>query len=1113
MNSSSRPKVLLQVAIGVLFTCGPILAQSTFGSIVGQIADESGALIPGVVVTVRNLDENTTRTIDSNSAGLYEALNLKPGRYEILASKSGFASTKVPSVSLEARQTLRADLKLGLAALNQSVTVQSEAATLNTENGTIADAKTNREITQLPVNYRGRETSPLAAIATVPGVQQDASGNISVGGGLPAMVDYTVDGISTTSVRSNGPLREMYPSSEMLSEFRVTSVNNNAEFAQMGDVTVTTKSGANQVHGSGFWYHQNAALDATPYGSNGKPAKVFNTFGGSFSGPVVIPKLYNGRDKTFFFVDYEGNREPGSTSEQFSVPTVAMRSGNLNGVPGAPAVDPTTGLPFPNNTIPGTRLNSVADTLLNSYYPLPNYGGPTATYANYRILNPTPLSTDGYDLRFDHYLRQNQQLFGRFSWKRIPSENANGLLPNSTVNLNSKNLIISYNYSFRPNLINEFRYGLSYWESVERFPINGAQAIAKLGITGLDISNHLNQGAFPTFDFSDGTGFSAIGRSKDGPTRSRTNQFSDNLSWVKGRHTMKFGGDIRHLEYQDLLLFGGSDDFGSFDFNQGAFSGNAFADLLLGLPHDSYYSVTSSDLDQLGTNYNFFAQDEWRVNARLTVSAGLRWELHPGFTEAHGNITNFNHLTGNVVIPDKTLPPSPGFLVGINACGTVNATSPCTQVLTASQAGLPDSLRKTYFGNWDPRISFAYRPFGNRTVFRSGFGVFTQTVLGPMAYGMTGIHTSDTRQFTNFLGSGIPPVFVLPTANGGSYALSPAGTEDFIDGTSFTYKDPRTYQWNFTIEHEVTSQTLVRASYIGSNSVGLNQNVDYNQVHASTTPFSSAERPFQNWNRLVSRENLGFAAYEGLQAEVRHRTSGGLTLQGSYSLAKDLGNAGVGTSNLTTETGHGVSDRFNTRLDRGNIGGIRRNRFLFTSIYQLPFGRGRHWLSHSDRVVDAVLGGWELSTVTLVQSGPFLTPYISKNQDQSNTDVANRFDVTARPDRLGNPNLSSPSINGWWNMDAFVPTPVGAGRFGNAGVGIMTGPGTVAIAGGLAKTFPVTERLRLRLEATFTNLPNHPNYAAPNTNISNPSFGQVTAAQTSENSGSRSGQLSARFDF
>ena len=262
MKSSGNLGAFLQIALTALLTCGLTLAQSTFGSIVGQVADESGAAVPGVAVTIRNIDENTTRTINSNNAGLYEALNLNPGRYEVVASKSGFASTRVPNVSVEARQTLRADLKLAVAAINQSVTVQSDAPTVNTENGTIADTKTNREVTQLPVNYRGRETSPLAAIATVPGVQQDSSGNISVGGGLPAMVDYTVDGVSTTSVRNNGPLREMYPSSEMLSEFRVTSVNNNAEFAQMGDVTVTTKSGANQLHGSAFWYHQNAALDA-----------------------------------------------------------------------------------------------------------------------------------------------------------------------------------------------------------------------------------------------------------------------------------------------------------------------------------------------------------------------------------------------------------------------------------------------------------------------------------------------------------------------------------------------------------------------------------------------------------------------------------------------------------------------------------------------------------------------------------------------------------------------------------------------------------------------------------------------------------------------------------
>ncbi len=500
----------------------------------------------------------------------------------------------------------------------------------------------------------------------------------------------------------------MYRSSEMLREFKVTSVNNNAEFGQQGDVTVATKGGTNLFHGSGFWYHQNAALDATTYNANVKQAKVYNTFGGSFSGPVLIPKIYNGKDKTFFFVDYEGNRHPGSTLQQFSVPTADMRNGIVTGVPGSPTLDPTTGAPFPNNTIPASRINPVATALLKNYYPLPNENGNT-TVANYRRLLPLPSTTDGYDIRGDHLINSKQQIFARWSWKTIPSYAANGILPASNDSLNSKNFIVSHNYSIKPNMINEFRFGFSLWAFNEAFPIVGADAVAPAGT-----------GAFTIFDFSDGTGFTTIGRGRDGPTKSRTYQFTDNFTWIKGRHVMKFGLDIRRLAYEDVLHFGGADDFSNLSFSDSTFSGNAFSDLMLGLPSDSAYAVMGPNLVQNVSHYQFYGQDEWRVNNRLTLSFGLRWQLHPPMTEVSGNITNFNRITGDVIIPDHAVAPAPGFLSGINACPGSTTRIPCTHILTASQAGLPQGLRQTYYGNWTPRFSIAFRPFGdNKTVNRS----------------------------------------------------------------------------------------------------------------------------------------------------------------------------------------------------------------------------------------------------------------------------------------------------------------------------------------------------------------------------------------------------------
>jgi len=963
----------------VFFYLTRMHAQSTFGSIVGSLKDAADAAVPSAVITVRDMDENLSRSTTSNDQGLYQFLNLRPGRYEITAVKTGFSTVKISDIRLEARQELREDIQFQVAALAETVTVEAIAAVLNTENATIADSKDNRQITQLPINYRGATTSPLSSILTVPGVQQDSNGNISIGGGMPTMIEYTVDGVTTVSVRSNGPLTDMYPSSEMLSEFKVTSINNNAEFSQMGDVTVSTKSGTNLLHGSGFWYHQNRALDATTYGAAQKQAKVFNTFGGSFSGPVEIPKLYNGHDRTFFFVTYEGNRRPGSQLLQFTVPTAAMDAGNFNGLPGGATVDPQNGAPFPNNQVPSTRISPVASTFLSKYYALPNYG--TSLNANYRTLVSVPSSTNGYDTRLDHAIGSKQQLYVRWSWKDIPYYSTNGLLPVSDRDILSKNLIISHNFTLRPNLVNEFRFGISLWERTEHFPIKGADALSTLGIQGLDVSKHADAGAFPGIDFSDGTNFSTVGRSKDSPTRSRAYQFSDNLSWIRGRHAFKFGADIRKLTYDDGLYFNGSDDFGNFQFQQGAFSGNAFADFLLGLPYLSSYAITGPDLTQNVIHFQAFAQDEWRVSDRFTLNFGLRWELHPPFSEVNGNISNYDAVTGNVVIPDHALPPAVGFAASINACPGTTSAVPCTKILTASRAGWPANLRWTYYRNFDPRFSFAYRPFhNNKTVLRGGFGVFTETTLGSLAYALTGIHTTDTRVFQNYQGPGKPPLWTFPQAFAGSQSLDTVGTQDFVVATDPHLRDPRTYQWTFTVEREISRDTTLRTSYVGSNTVGIIGEADLNQVHAGTTPYSDSGKPNPDWSRILVRDSINFAVYHALQVEASRHFARGLLFQSSYALAKNLGNGGgaAGGTTFQTEVGSIITDRFNTRLDRGNLSGSRRHRFLLSAIYELPFGKGRTFLSGVHPVANAILGGWDLSTVTMIQSGPFLTPSNSR---------------------------------------------------------------------------------------------------------------------------------------
>src|SRR6202522_2470016 len=707
----------------------PLGAQSTFGSFRGEAIDATGSAIPSATIKLHGLDDNSDRQTISAQDGTFEFQNVKPGHYRIDAHKEGFADASAPDLAFDARQDLRVTLTFAVASQSQTVEVSATATQVNTENGTLSATLQNEAISQLPLNARAVSTSPLAALQLSPEVQYDAQGNISVGGATSSMLGYSVDGISTANVRQNGALQDAYPSSEGIEELKVTAFNNNAEFAQVGDVTFTTKSGTNQFHGSLFEYLQNDAFDAKPLNFSEKAPKRFNTFGGSLGGPFSIPKLFHGSDKTFFFFDYEGNRRSISTTEQYLVPTQAERNGDLNGFimasnptpftnpatgqPSAILIDPVTHQQFmgcggtqPNvicNSGVGNRISSVTQNLLN-FYPLPNANLNVAKPSfNYETLVPTPADTNGLDLRLDRTITSKQQVFARFSWKNLLTDTANPLLPNDADTEHNRSLLVSYNYAISPKWINEFRFGFTDALTSVNFPILGSTAISQLGLQGIDISQHPDGQACPTFNFSDGSGFTPIGRDRAGITQSKTLEFTDNLTRQMGKHPLRFGVDIRRVNYQDLMFFEPSDDYGLFTFNQGVFTGSSFGDALLGLPNTSFFAITSPQVNARAIQYGVYGQDEWQVNDRLTVNFGLRWELLPPFTEAIGDLGSFDPRNNSILVPDalqKTRANSPAFQPGVarflqsfNAC-SLGQGGACTNVLTASQDQFPPRLRQ-----------------------------------------------------------------------------------------------------------------------------------------------------------------------------------------------------------------------------------------------------------------------------------------------------------------------------------------------------------------------------------------------------------------------------------
>ncbi len=1137
-------------SVGTLFAFLLLVAcaygQSTFGSIRGIAADPTGASIPAASVILHSLDENNDRTTTSDSDGSYLFNSVKPGRYSITVTEAGFATTKLQDITLNARQDLRVNVQLAIASQSTIVEVTASPDQINTESATISDSKDNQLITQLPINNRATTTSPLGALGTSASVQQDSSGNIEIGGSSASEVNFSVDGVSTVNVRQNGALQDAYPSQEGIAAVKITSFNNSAEFSQVGDVTFTTKSGSNKIHGSLFEYFQNDVLDAAPYGFSGKAPKRFNTFGGSLSGPVSIPHLYNGSDKTFFFFDYEGNRRAFATLQQAVVPTAQDRMGNLS--------DLQTCAPncTPGPVIPTTSINPTATALL-AYYPLPNVPGVPVSSGNpnYENFQKTPARTDGADVRIDQTIGSHQSLYARFSRKNITSDVANLFLPNDSDSIHNRSLLVADTYTISQRLLNEFRYGFTFVTTGVNFPIAGATALQNLDLQGVDISQHPLTHAFPTFNFSAGTGFATIGRDKTGITQSRTTQFSDNLTYTIGKHTLKGGVDIRHLRYFDLESFApefNSDDFGTFVFEP-TFTPNAFGDFLIGAPTTSYFAVSSPDVGGTATQYSLFAQDEWQVNSRLTLSYGLRWQVLPAFVEDGGNLANFDQSTNSIVVPDNlagylqqqnivssnqafrrsfndpSLPTDP---TGVNQAPPAAANPGAvyhTAYITASQAGLPQGLRNTYHGNFQPRVAFAYRPFNDtKTVIRGGFGIYTLTNLGPLSFNNSGNPTSNLHVYSNSSNAAGTPVIQFPNtappASGNVY-----GGGGLDQGVDPNFRDPQSNQYSLTVERQLGANDSLRVSYVGQHTYRLSITEDLNQIPASTVPYDSSaagtagvyvdsRAHYQNWTTLYSTFNHGVANYHAFEIQQTHRMAKGLYYDANYTYATNRAdNQGDTPNSFAGEVNYGIpiTNRFNTRSDYGNEEGTRRHRFLLTGIYQLPYGDGRKFSAHN-RLLNEVAGGWDINTIAVLETGPWLTPSISPSADQSNTNVEGRG-AFLRPDQVSSALYKGQSRNSYFNLAAFSPTPYNAGRFGNSTVGSLQGPGTAAWSLGVAKSFRISERLHARFESTFTNVLNHTNFAAPATAIDNSTFGKLTAPQTAENAGNRTGQLALRLDF
>jgi hypothetical protein len=1183
------------LATGVLLIAPVLLAQSTQATILGTVKDATGAVIPGATVKVMNVAEGVTATYRTDAGGNYQALELTPGTYRLEMSKTGFGTVAIEDLQLVARQQMREDVFLSVAAAQQEVIVNAESAgAINTETASISATLNGQNVANLPVNYYGSGgTSPLNVIQALPGVQSDtASGtaspsangtvsmNFSVQGGQPSQTEASVDGISSQNVRYNTPLADAFPSAESIAEVRVDGVNNNAEFGQAGEITVVTKSGTNQYHGAAFWHFQNSALDATAFGETVKPQKLGNDFGFSAGGPATIPHLYNGHDRTFFFATYEGFRFPKQSTIQDMVPTQDMLNGNFSvELPTTPMINPaaescvfTTGNPlcgaYAGNQI--TSINPSAKPFLG-LFPTPNYptAAPYTTIAaalsgagyNYTANKASDYDSNQFDARIDHHFSPKTQVFGRYTFKNITLLEPQDLnLPSITGYDNYRILASSLINNFTPNLLNEVRFGFTIEENGLRHLLDGSSytnTAAFDPVTGTLPINGETVVDFPSVFTSLYAG------NYNATTQSHLFQYNDNLTWVRGAHTVKVGGDIRAMQFISTLgnaTTTNVEGFAFYGLYTSAYLGGLFgtsfaspayqfADYLAGAPIETEYFTLVPKDNGTTAYYAFYGQDQWRIAPRFTLSYGVRYEFDPAMHDTTGTIGNFDPsvaTTGAVIYPsgyanklDAT------FLAQFDGCGygpTTTSYAACTPVLSSSQAGVPSGLRHAQKDRILPRVGLAWRPFNDdKTAVSAGFGAYNTTLLGDSLFAMTDTLQAAALVYMNLEGAPYyPPNYMWPKTSPGSGSITPAyGSASFTSANQINWKNPYSMQWNLSVERALKGDIGTRISYIGMRTDDLVWAGDENDMtYSSTTKALSrpmTDRPFPNWNAINDRLDGAQAIYNALQVEGNRRFQSGFTFQSTYTWAKNLAdNLGTTASSFVGENGDYATYLHNLSLDYGNVYGTRRQRWITTGLFDLPFGRGRQFGARMSRGADAIAGGWQVSSIFLLQTGPYLTAYIpGGDADPSGTGSGVFYSLAQRPDRVGSVVPAQRTRSQWLSKSAFAcpsnsgytasayagnPCGVGVtsnpiGRFGNESVGSILGPGTVNLSLGLNKQFAITENLHVRVEGTFTNVLNHTNLNDPILDITNPDFGMITSDRGSDFGGGRTGQVSAKVEF
>lgn len=1107
--------VLSSVAVGFA-GCGPAIlhAQTSYGAIVGTVTDPGGGLVPQALVTVVNLDTNVTRTVRSDDSGSYNLPSLTPGRYTVRAEGTGFATQQGNPVTLAADQTARIDFKFTLGSSSEVIQVDTSTAALQTESQTVGATIDAKKVVDLPLNGRnfiqltqlipGVNPGTVSSIAARRGRgsigQSDANSGLTatqINGQRDTQNRYFIEGVESMDYDAN--TYSFSPSVDAISQFKVDTSSSTAENggALGGFINVILKSGTNDYHGTLWEFNRNNFLTRTrdfisTTNPNPNPQRLNrNQFGFNIGGPIWIPKIYNGRNKSFFFLNEEEGRNLSAADPSFlRVPSLANQAGDLTSVSVAQIIDPTTGQPFPNKQIPASRINAKAIKLL-SYAP-PN--GTYASGANLLTIPAKALATQrDVVTRVDHTLTTRDQINVHYIYDNTFNAGAplygNDQDNNRAITHNGN---VSEVHTFGSRYVNTAQYGYHRFNEIETFGTTGNPAFNIAGAINVPFaSTDPNFYGPPTLSINGPDGlYSPFQLRRTIGPRNRSNSahtVNDVLTAQLGRHNVSAGVQLvfRNDTFDQIR-----DPRGTFNFN-GQWTGSALADFLLGYIQSSSINPTHTFTNIRSLTQGYFVQDNFRLSDKLTISAGARWDHFPPWVQNNDQFAAIS-VTGGVA----------------------------GSLLTPTQGSYGRGLIPSHFYDFAPRIGVAYQPFGENTVLRAGYGLFWTSDIANQpftwaegAQAQAGAALTTTNQAR--VGFTSNPTLTLDNPFPG-VSLGGPSTYPFANGVDKDLSDAHTQQFNVTVEQKLPAKLFATIAYVGA--VNTHNYTYYPDVNLPTpvdptTPGLASlalRRPNQtfksggNARAIAGDLSNGSSTYNALQSKLERRVGQGLTVLASYTWSHSIsGPSDVGGYVGGGSFGPQGLNPYNPKADRSNSIFDIRNRFVGTVIWDVPFFRNTTGLKKT------LLDGFQVSTIFVGQSGP--AGAVTNNLDRTGTGLA------SRPDRVPGQDPNRPS-GGKTNLQYFNTaafTTAAIGTFGTAPrTGAVVLPGIINDDASFVKGFKLGAARNLQLRGEVYNLFLHynPNPNAVGLALNNPTtFGKLGGGTSDRVS--RVVQLSAKFYF